>query len=294
MSALIYSSSLIAAFLGGVLALFAPCCIVSLLPAYVGAAVGRRRLALPVTTALFALGISIIMLPIVLGVGLLGQTLSTYHAEVSFVVGLFLIALAALILSGRTMELPIPTLNIRVRGSGPGAVFLLGISSGLASACCAPVFAGVVAITALGGSLAGSLLLALAYVFGMVFPLLVIALVWESMNLERRWRGAVRIPPIPLFGRHVGWTEVLSGVIFLLMGSLAIGLAVSGQETITPPWLAFWDNLTRNFAATMTDGIAGVPWFVQLAFLLVVAGVFAASFWFSRRQRALTEPPARL
>ena len=295
MSALIYSSSLIAAFLGGVLALFAPCCIVSLLPAYVGAAVGRSRVALPVTTALFALGISIIMLPIVLGIGLLGQTLSSYHAEVSFVVGLFLIALAALILSGRTMELPIPTLNIRVRGSGPGAVFLLGISSGLASACCAPVFAGVVAITALGGSLAGSLLLALAYVFGMVFPLLVIALLWESMDLEKRWRGAVRIPPIRLFGRHIGWTEALSGVIFLLMGSLAIGLAVSGQETITPPWLAFWDSWTRNFAATITDGVSGVPWFAQLAFLLVVAGVFAASLWLSRRrQRAFTEPPARL
>ena len=35
----------------------------------------------------------------------------------------------------------------------------------------------MVAITALGGSLAGSLLLALAYVFGMVFPLLVLHLI---------------------------------------------------------------------------------------------------------------------
>ncbi len=46
MNTLIYSSSLLTAFLGGVLALFAPCCIVSLLPTYVAATlrVGRWRL----------------------------------------------------------------------------------------------------------------------------------------------------------------------------------------------------------------------------------------------------------
>lgn len=289
MSALVYSSSLVAAFLGGVLALFAPCCIVSLLPAYVGAAVGRGRLALPVTTALFALGISIVMLPIVLGIGLLGQTLATYHAAVSFVVGVFLIGLGALILTGRTMELPIPTLKVRVRGNGPGAVFLLGVSSGLASACCAPVFAGVVAITALGGSVAGSLLLALAYVFGMVFPLLTIALLWESMRLDSRWRGLTRLPALPLFGRYVGWTEALSGAIFALMGALAIGLALSGQETITPPWLAFWDAWTRDFAATMAGAVGNVPWFLQLAILVAVAVVVGASFARTRRRSPATE-----
>ena len=282
MSTLIYSSSLIAAFFGGILALFAPCCIVSLLPAYIGSAIGRDKLGLPATTGLFAVGISIVMLPIVLGIGLLGQFLSTYHAEVSFFVGLFLIGLAALILSGRTMELPIPTLDIRVKGNGPVAVLLLGISSGLASACCAPVFAGVVAITALGGSIAGSLLLALAYVFGMVFPLMAIALAWESLSLETRWRAVLRIPRVALFGRRVGWTELLSGAIFGLMGTLAIGLALSGQQTITPPWLAFWDSATRDFAASMTATVGSMPWFMQLTVLVVIAGVVGGSFWLTR------------
>ncbi len=291
MSALIYSSSLIAAFLGGVLALFAPCCIVSLLPAYVGAAVGRGGLRLPATTGLFALGISVVMLPIVLGVGLLGQALSTYHAQVSVFIGLFLIALGALILSGRTMELPIPTLDIRVKGDGPTAVLLLGISSGLASACCAPVFAGVVAITALGGSLAGSLLLALAYVFGMVFPLMVAALVWSWLRLEDRWRAVIRMPRVEMFGRRVGWTELMSGSIFALMGMLAIALALSGQETITPPWLAVWNVWARNLAAGLTGAMAGVPWFMQLAFLAAVAAVVAASFWMARRGSARVAAP---
>jgi cytochrome c-type biogenesis protein len=282
MSTLIYSSSLIAAFLGGILALFAPCCIVSLLPAYIGSAVGRDRLGLPATTGLFALGISIVMLPIVLGIGLLGQVLSTYHAQVSFFVGLFLLGLAGLILSGRTMELPIPTLDIRVKGKGPIAVLLLGVSSGLASACCAPVFAGVVAITALGGSIAGSLLLAFAYVFGMVFPLMAIALAWESLRLDGRWRGVLRLRRASIFGRRIGWTGLLSGAIFGLMGMLAIGLALSGQQTITPPWLAFWDSWTRDLAASMTGAVSTMPWFVQLGVLMVVAAVVSASYWLTR------------
>lgn len=289
MSALIYSSSLLAAFVGGTLALFAPCCIVSLLPAYVGSAIGRGRLALPATTALFALGISIVMLPIVLGIGLLGQVLSSYHGAVSLFVGLFLIGLAALILSGRTMDLPIPTLRLRIKGNGPAAVFLLGVSSGLASACCAPVFAGVVAITALGGSVAGSLLLALAYVFGMVFPLLVIALLWRSLGLEERWRAVLRVPRLQLFGRRLSWTELASGVIFASMGALAVGLALSGQQTITPPWLAFWDAWTSSVAGQLTTAAQAIPWWLQLIALVFVAGAVAASFFVGRKRPAAEE-----
>lgn len=285
MTTLIYSSSLIAAFLGGVLALFAPCCIVSLLPAYIGSAVGRGKLALPATTGLFALGISIVMLPIVLGIGLLGETLSTYHGVVSFIVGLFLLGLGALILSGRTMELPIPTLNLRVRGNGPVAILLLGVSSGLASACCAPVFAGVVAITALGGSMAGSLLLAVAYVFGMVFPLAAIAVVWESLSLERRWRKLLPRTTVRIFGRPVGWTELVSGSIFLLMGALAISLALSGQETITPPWLATWDVWSRDFAANVAGGFGTMPWWAELGILSVIAALVGGTLFALRTRR---------
>ena len=99
MNALVYSSSLIAAFLGGVLALFAPCCVVSLLPTFVGAALERGRLRLPAMAAIFAAGIASVMLPIVLGVGLLGQLLAAQHRVIFFVVGLFLVLLALQVLS---------------------------------------------------------------------------------------------------------------------------------------------------------------------------------------------------
>src|SRR5712692_6714394 len=110
MNALVYSSSLAAAFLGGVLALFAPCCVVSLLPTFVGAALERGRLRLPAMAAIF-------------------------------VVGLFLVLLALQVASGRPWSLPFPMLRLRVSGSTPGGIFALGLTAGVASSCCAPVLA---------------------------------------------------------------------------------------------------------------------------------------------------------
>lgn len=156
MNALVYSSSLAAAFLGGVLALFAPCCVVSLLPTFVGAGLERGRVRLPVTAALFAAGVAAVLLPIVLGVGALGQVLLGHHRAVFFAVGSFLMILGISVLAGRHWAVPMPMLGIRATGSGSGGVFLLGVASGISSACCAPVLAGVVAMSALAASVTGA------------------------------------------------------------------------------------------------------------------------------------------
>lgn len=132
MNALVYSSSLAAAFLGGVLALFAPCCIVSLLPAYLAAALRRGSWQLVGMTLRFAAGVSVVLLPVVLGIGALSQVLGAYHREVYFVVGLFLVILGVFSLTGHDLLLPIPMVRAPKgmdRGDARG-VFLLGIVSG--------------------------------------------------------------------------------------------------------------------------------------------------------------------
>src|SRR5260370_20029873 len=149
MNALVYSSSLVAAFLGGVLALFAPCCVVSLLPTFVGAALERGRLRLPAMAAIFAAGIASVMLPIVLGVGLLGQLFAAQHRVIFFVVGVFLVLLALQVASVRPWSLPVPILRLRVSGSTPGGIFALGLTAGGARPCLPPRPAGVLALTAL-------------------------------------------------------------------------------------------------------------------------------------------------
>jgi cytochrome c-type biogenesis protein len=221
-AALVYSSSLIAAFLGGVVALFAPCCVVSLMPTFVGTALRQGRWRLPIVTAVFAAGVGAVLLPVVLGIGALGSLLNQYHRGVYTVLGLILLAIGVAAVLGRGFTIPMPSVSFRPRtDGGMGQTFTLGVVSGVVSSCCAPVLAGVIALSALSASPIGALGLGLAYVFGMVFPLFIVALVSDRLDLARRV-AAYRLPHVTWAGKVVSWTELLSGAIFVVMGSMAL------------------------------------------------------------------------
>src|SRR2546425_3245528 len=95
MNALVYSSSLVAAFLGGILALFAPCCVVSLLPTFVSTAIERGRRRLPTTALIFSAGVATVLLSIVLGAGALRPLVARYQRG-----GVLLVWLLSAVLCG--------------------------------------------------------------------------------------------------------------------------------------------------------------------------------------------------
>lgn len=260
-----------AAFLGGILALFAPCCVVSLLPTFVGAALERGRMRLPVTAAIFAAGIATVMLPIVLGIGLLGELLAAHHREVFFVVGLFLVVLGIQVLSGRPWSLPMPMLRLRVSGSSVGGIYALGLTSGFASSCCAPVLAGVAAMSVLAGSIPGSLGLGLAYVFGMVFPLLLAVLFWDRVNLSRVFGRLPKFPRLRVGGRQLPWPDAIAAAMFLTIGVLALYLAYTGQSTYLPDWLANWNRWATGVAGDLALAVRSVPIAAQAILLIALA-----------------------
>src|SRR6266852_1963215 len=252
MNALVYSSSLVAAFLGGVLALFAPCCVVSLLPTFVGAALERGRLRLPAMAAIFAAGIASVMLPIVLGVGLLGQLFAAQHRVIFFVVGLFLVLLALQVASGLT--------------------------AGVASSCCAPVLAGVVALSALASSVTGALGLGLAYVFGMVFPLLVAVLVWDRVHPGSPG-FALRTRRIRLGGWSLPRTDGVAAVMFFAIGVLALLIAYTGQSTYLPGWLEVWNRWATGLAGNVSVWLGSLPTAIQgIALGLLALAVITALY----------------
>lgn len=69
--------------------------------------------------------------------------------------------------------LPQIRLPVNLKRTDTPSVFLLGVSSGVASSCCAPVLAGIVVLTALSASMVEAVFVGLAYLSGMVVPLLV-------------------------------------------------------------------------------------------------------------------------
>ncbi|MCL4545429.1 MAG: cytochrome c biogenesis protein CcdA [Chloroflexi bacterium] len=293
MNALIYSSSVVAAFLGGILALFAPCCIVSLMPAYLAAALRRGGWQLATMTLLFSAGVALVLLPIVLGIGALSQTFGQYHREVYFVVGLLLTLLGVFALSGRGWLLPLPMLSTPARaGQGDaGGVLLLGVISGLASSCCAPVLVGVLALTALSPSTLTAAGLGLAYVFGMVFPLLLAAALWERLGLDQHTLTRLGARRLAFGAWSAKVTDTVAGLMFVAMGTLALYLAFTGQSTYTPDFLLVFNHWASSILADVALRLQGVPAVLQGAGLLLIAIAVVWLAWRRPAQRLAAVPP---
>jgi len=190
---------------------------------------------------------------------------------VFFVVGLFLCLLGVQVLSGRPWALPMPMLRLRVSGSSVGGVYALGLTSGFASSCCAPVLAGVAAMSALSGTLLGSLGLGLAYVFGMVFPLLITVLLWDRFELSRRYAGLPGLPRFRLGRRQLPWPDAAAAAMFLAIGGLALYIAYTGQSTYLPDWLLAWNRWATGVAGDLAAALRRVPAAAQATLLAVLA-----------------------
>ena len=233
---LLSTGSILAAFFAGAVALFSPCCIVFLFPAYLSSAVKNRRWKLLPLTFVFALGLAVVLLPVTLGVGMVMTTLRRFHTPLYAVGGVLMLALAMLALIGRSWSMPSFVRSPSVERSDTAGVFALGVFSGVASSCCAPVMAGVMALSALSGSVIGAGSLGLAYVFGMVFPLFLMGLLWDRLNLGERRILQAKPVRFRLAGRTINTNTVNIGVsiAFAAMGGFVLFLAANGNTTQAP------------------------------------------------------------
>ena len=282
---LLTTGSVLAAFLAGGVALFAPCCIVFLAPSYLAVAVKNRRWRLLPLTFVFAAGLAVVLVPITLGMSLLSAAIANYHRLLYTLGAVLMFALAAWSLSGRMWSMPSFLRAPDTRGGDSASFFALGVFSGIASSCCAPVLVGVMTLSALSGSAVGGLVLGLAFVFGMVFPLFVMALLWDRFRLgERRFLQAkpvtLRLPR----GReiHTNTVNVIVAIAFAVMGGFILYLADTGSMTTGPGFQVAIGEWLATLFAQVEIWTAGVPEPILGAALLVIAGVFV---WATLRPR---------
>jgi len=284
---LLTTGSVLAAFLAGGVALFAPCCIVFLAPSYLAVAVKNRRWRLLPLTFVFASGLAVVLVPITLGMSLLSAAIANYHRLLYTLGAVLMFALAAWSLSGRMWSMPSFLRAPDTRGGDSASFFALGVFSGIASSCCAPVLVGVMTLSALSGSAVGGLVLGLAFVFGMVFPLFVMALLWDRFRLgERRFLQAkpvtLRLPR----GReiHTNTVNVIVAIAFAVMGGFILYLADSGSMTSGPGFQVGIGEWLAGLFARIESATAGVPEPLLGAALLALAGVFVAATLRPRRR----------
>ena len=288
MGGLLTTGSILAAFFAGAVALFSPCCIVFLFPAYLASAVQARRWKLLPLTFVFGLGIAVVLLPVTLGVGLVTNTLARYHLPLYIAGGVLMLALAALAFSGRTWSLPSFIRAPSVTRSDAGGVFALGVFSGVASSCCAPVLAGVMTLSALSGSLVGSATLGAAYVFGMVFPLFLMALLWDRLRLGERRLFQARRVRFRLGRRTISTNTVNIAVAaaFAAMGVFVLALAFRGDTTVAPGfqlaigrWLSALFERVVSFLDPVPEPVLGLG-------LLGLAGALVTAAFRNRSSRS--------
>jgi cytochrome c-type biogenesis protein len=272
-SSVFFGGSVIAATVAGVIALFAPCCISVMLPAYFAGSFQNRR-ALVAMTFLFAAGVATVILPLAMGASALRQLFTEQHTIVYVAGGLFMLGLGAYTLGGGQLHLPMP--GRRAGGKrGPLSVYSLGVFSGVASSCCAPVLAGVIALSSVASSFGLALGLGAAYVFGMVAPLFVISLLWERYN----WRSSRLFRPrsftyrVGPLRRTITGTNLAGGILLAVMGAatLWVGIAYDAMPA-SSGWQARVSAELQRYGQAATDALSWVPgWAAAIALLAIVA-----------------------
>ena len=196
--------------------------------------------------------------------------------------------LAALALSGRMWSLPSFLRTPDTARGDSASFFALGVFSGVASSCCAPVLAGVMTLSALSGSAAGGVALGLAYVLGMTFPLFLMALGWDRLRLgRRRW---TRVWTVRLrMGRRTLVTNTMNVAVaatFAAMSGFVIYLAGTDQMTRGPGFqVAIGEMLGRSFDRLLA-WLAPVPEPVLGLLVLAVAAALVYATVGNRRRPA--------
>ncbi|BDA64243.1 cytochrome c biogenesis CcdA family protein [Actinomyces capricornis] len=219
----------LAAFLGGVLTLLAPCSVM-VLPAFFAYAFTSPR-ALLGRTAVYWLGLLTTLLPLGVLAGSLGALLRQHMTTATLLGGIAVIILG--VLQALSIPLHLPGL---ARGGAPAArrnaasplsVYLLGALAGLAGVGCAgPILGSVLVLAGLGGSPARAAALMVLYSLGMVLPLVVLALAWSRLgSASRSW---LRPRTVTLAGRTTTWTELIGGALCVALGGLMVVVGPSG------------------------------------------------------------------
>ena len=277
MESALFQTSLIAAFVAGMVALFAPCCITFLLPAYLGS-VFKEKEKVILMTLVFGAGIFVVLLPAVLGVAFVSKLLFRYHDAIYIFGGLMMLVVAVTTFLG--LKLPMPNLDRFNVGNRTDVVsiFTLGMISGITSACCAPVLIGIMTLTLLSPSFFGALLVGGMYVLGMVVPLLLIA-VFLSDKMPKMTILRRPIMSINFFGSSytIILSNVIASVVFLITGVLALGLTATGK-------------LSAENMDVFTKTITGVLNSVNLSLgnniflnIFFVLGLIVFVYWVSKK-----------
>ncbi len=276
---LLMNTSLIIAFFGGMVMLFAPCCITLMLPAYLGT-VFKSRSKVVLMTAIFATGVASVILPIVLGARFLTSFFSSYHNYVFATGSLIMITIGIMTLLGKKISLPFVNKLQAPRVTDAASAYVLGVISGISSACCAPVLLGALTLAAISPSLLQAGAIGLAYTFGIVFPLFVMGLLYK----KKLWRASRKLQEkkVTIAKFTTSLANFLSFLIFTGAGLFFLVMAITGGDEVNSSSSELAVRI-KYWVDMLTEPIRAIP-FSNILFGLLLIGLVVYLVSLARRE----------
>lgn len=275
------------AFLGGVLTLLAPCSVM-LLPAFFSYAFQSPR-KLFARCGIFWLGLLTPLIPLGAALSSVVALIREHSAFITQVIAL-LVIIAGLI---TLFSLDVPVFRVRSLETASQsrdtawAVYLLGITYGIAGVGCAgPILGAVLATSSLGGSVIEGIIAVIFYSAGMAFPLLVLALLWQ--HSAGRIQAIVRPKPMTLLKRQTTWTNVVSGLVLIILGFTIFKIDLSNPlgGIVSIDTLASWEESIMGLFGALP------AWVIILAGALII-GAIVALLWKPRSASLPSSTPSK-
>lgn len=275
------------AFLGGVLTLLAPCSVM-LLPAFFSYAFQSPR-KLIARCGIFWLGLLTPLIPLGAALSSVVALIKEHSAFITHIIAL-LVIIAGLI---TLFSLDVPVFRVRSLETASQsrdtawAVYLLGITYGIAGVGCAgPILGAVLATSSLGGSVVEGIIAVIFYSAGMAFPLLVLALLWQ--HSAGRIQAIVRPKPLTLFKRQTTWTNVVSGLVLIILGVTIFTIDLSNPlgGIVSIDTLASWEESIMGLFGALP------AWVIALAGALII-GALVALLWKPRSASLPSSTPSK-
>lgn len=275
------------AFLGGVLTLLAPCSVM-LLPAFFSYAFQSPR-KLFARCGIFWLGLLTPLIPLGAALSSVVALIREHSTFITQVITL-LVIIAGLI---TLFSLDVPVFRVRSLETASQsrdtawAVYLLGITYGIAGVGCAgPILGAVLATSSLGGSVVEGVIAVIFYSAGMAFPLLVLALLWQ--HSAGRIQAIVRPKPVTLLKRQTTWTNVVSGLVLIILGFAIFTIDLSNPlgGIVSIDTLASWEESIMGLFGALP------AWVITLAGALII-GAIVALLWKPRSASLPSSTPSK-
>lgn len=275
------------AFLGGVLTLLAPCSVM-LLPAFFSYAFQSPQ-KLIARCGIFWLGLLTPLIPLGAALSSVVALIREHSAFITHIIALLVIVAGLITL----FSLDVPVFRVRSLETASQsrdtawAVYLLGITYGIAGVGCAgPILGAVLATSSLGGSVVEGIIAVIFYSAGMAFPLLVLALLWQ--HSAGRIQAIVRPKPLTLFKRQTTWTNVVSGLVLIILGVTIFKIDLSNPlgGIISIDTLASWEESIMGLFGALP------AWVITLAGALII-GALVALLWKPRSTSLPSSTPSK-